>query len=350
VKYFLLLFFVLSSFIQKATAQSGNDSAISQAPAGQQQTVDTAKPVVKKPRPAVKKPIIDSAKKAELLLVKKDSAQPVKDSIQPVKDSVAPVVKTVTAEDTATVYFNYGGVLAQNRYYNFFGNPVLPRIQVKHHDHKEDQFYLLVLIILFFALVRVVFAKYMQNLFTVMFRASLKQKQIREQLSQTPLPSLLLNIFFVLVAGTFASFLLRYYNQFTEVNFWLLVFYTSVIISIIYFFKFLVLKFTGWVFNLKAAANTYIFIVFLINKILALFLLPLVILIAFQSAEADIWVTISFILIVIALVYRYLASFGPIRSEIKVKQIHFFLYLCAFEIAPLLLIYKVLLNFFEKTV
>jgi len=342
VKYFLLLFFVLCSFIQKAAAQSGNDSAVSPAPPPQEQAVDTAKPVVKKaPKPAVKKPVLDSAKKAELL-VKKDSTRPV-------KDSIAPIVKTAP-EDKDTVYFNYGGVLAQNRYYNFAGNPVLPRIQIKKHDHKEDEFYLLVIIILFFALVRVVFARYMQNLFTVMFRASLKQKQIREQLSQTPLPSLLLNIFFVLVAGSFAAFLLRYYNQFVEVNFWLLVFYSSVVISLIYLLKFLVLKFTGWVFNLKAAANTYIFIVFLINKLLALFLFPLVILIAFQSAEADIWVTISYILIVIALVYRYLASFGPIRSEIKVKQIHFFLYLCAFEIAPLLLIYKVLLNFFEKTV
>ncbi|MDI3318543.1 DUF4271 domain-containing protein [Pinibacter soli] len=350
MKYFLLLFFVLCSFIQKAAAQSGNDSVVSQAPPAQVQTVDTAKPVVKKvPKPTVKKTVIDSMKSAQAL-VKKDSTLPIRDSIQPVKDSVAPATKAATPEDTTTVYFNYGRALMQNGYYNFTGNPVLPRIQIKNHDHKEDEFYLLVMIILFFAMIRVVFAKYMQNLFTVMFRASLKQKQIREQLSQTPLPSLLLNIFFVLVAATFATFLLRYYNQFKEVNFWLVVLYSSVIISLIYFIKFLVLKFTGWVFNLKAAANTYIFIVFLTNKMLALFLLPLVILIAFQSAQADIWVTISFILVIIALVYRYLASFGPIRSEIKVKQIHFFLYLCAFEIAPLLLIYKVLLNFFEKTV
>lgn len=343
MKYFLLLFFVLCSFIRNAAAQVGNDSAVLQAPASAQEQVnDTAKPVVKKViKPVVKKAVTDSAKRNELVVKQ--------DSLRPKKDSAVAVVKPVE-EEKDTTYFNYGGVLTQNRYFNFTGNPVLPRIQVKKHDHKEDEFYLLVMIILFFALIRVVFARYMQNLFTVMFRASLKQKQIREQLSQTPLPSLLLNIFFVLVAGTFAAFLVRYYNQFSDVNFWLLVLYSSVIISLIYFFKFLVLKFTGWVFNLRGAANTYIFIVFLINKILALFLLPLVILIAFQSAEADIWVTISYILIVIALVYRYLASFGPIRSEIKVKQIHFFLYLCAFEIAPLLLIYKVLLNFFEKTV
>jgi len=44
------------------------------------------------------------------------------------------------------------------------------------------------------------------------------------------------------------------------------------------------------------------------------------------------------------LFYRFIISYRPVRSEIKVNRFHFFLYLCAFEIAPLLLIYKVLLT------
>jgi hypothetical protein len=46
--------------------------------------------------------------------------------------------------------------------------------------------------------------------------------------------------------------------------------------------------------------------------------------------------------------YRFIVSFGPVRKEIKVNGFHFFLYLCAFEIAPLLLIYKLLLGYLEK--
>ncbi len=244
----------------------------------------------------------------------------------------------------------YKEILKQNKYFNFADKATAPLIQVKNHEHKEEAFYLLAFIVLFFALIRAMFFKYVQNLFTIMFRATLKQKQLREQLAQTPLPSFLLNIFFVMVAATFASFLFRYYGLFENVNFWLIVLYSAVVISVIYLLKFLGLKFIGWVFNLKSTINSYIFIVFLINKLLAVFLVPLMILIAFQAEKAAVWITVSYILISIALIYRYLASYGPIRNEIKVKQVHFFLYLCAFEIAPLLLIYKVLLNFFEKTV
>jgi hypothetical protein len=117
------------------------------------------------------------------------------------------------------------------------------------------------------------------------------------------------------------------------------------ILALIYIGKFVLLKFTGWVFNLSKATDTYIFIVFLVNKMLGILLLPFLVLIAFYGGQAQqVFVTLSLILIVVLFAYRFIFSFGPIRAEIKVNPFHFFLYLCAFEIAPLLLIYKVLLS------
>ncbi len=54
-------------------------------------------------------------------------------------------------------------------------------------------------------------------------------------------------------------------------------------------------------------------------------------------------------MLALTLAYRFIISYKPIRNEIKVSRFHFFVYLCAFEIAPLLLIYKVLLIFVERT-
>jgi hypothetical protein len=111
----------------------------------------------------------------------------------------------------------------------------------------------------------------------------------------------------------------------------------------------MVLKFCGWVFSISRATDTYIFVVFLVNKMLGLFLLPFLILISFSSGTAhEIYLTLSMAMVFIFLIYRVLASFRPIRNEIKLTPFHFFLYLCAFEIAPLLLIYKVLLTYLEK--
>jgi hypothetical protein len=46
------------------------------------------------------------------------------------------------------------------------------------------------------------------------------------------------------------------------------------------------------------------------------------------------------------LLYRFVLGYTAIRNEVKFNLFHFFLYLCAFELAPLLLIYKVLLFVF----
>jgi hypothetical protein len=47
-------------------------------------------------------------------------------------------------------------------------------------------------------------------------------------------------------------------------------------------------------------------------------------------------------------IYRFSTAFNYIRKEIKISIFHFFIYLCAFEITPLVLIYRVLLAYLEK--
>jgi hypothetical protein len=197
----------------------------------------------------------------------------------------------------------------------------------------------------YFAALKTLFPKYLNNLIYIFLRITLRQQQLREQLLQTPLPSLMLNIFFLLAGGLYASLLLDYYSYRANDNFWIQALYCVAILALIYIGKFVLLKFTGWVFNLSKATDTYIFIVFLVNKMLGILLLPFLVLIAFYGGQAQqVFVTLSLILIVVLFAYRFIFSFGPIRAEIKVNPFHFFLYLCAFEIAPLLLIYKVLLS------
>ena len=226
---------------------------------------------------------------------------------------------------------------------------VPPPFQVHKPQSKDVFFYLLVSILFYFALIRIFFEKYFNNLMTLFFRVSLRQQQIREQVLQTPLPSLMLNILFIITAGLYACFLL-YYSHFTSIiNFWILYLYCIAGLIIIYLGKFVILKFCGWVFNISRASDTYIFVVFLVNKMLGIFLLPFLILITFSgTAVREIVITISFVMVFVLLVYRVVAAYRPVRNEIKLTPFYFFLYLCAFEIAPLLLIYKVLLSYLEK--
>ena len=127
--------------------------------------------------------------------------------------------------------------------------------------------------------------------------------------------------------------------------------YSAILLAILYGVKFLFLRFSGWIFNVKEATSTYIFIVYLINKISGIILVPFVIIIAFaDQAVISVAVTTSLLILGLLFSYRYLISYAPVRKEIKVSAIHFFFYLCAFEIIPLLLIYKVLMIYMARSV
>jgi hypothetical protein len=133
------------------------------------------------------------------------------------------------------------------------------------------------------------------------------------------------------------------------VDFWTLFLNLSLVLVAIYLGKFLLLKSAGWIFNIQRATDTYLFVVFLTNKIIGILLLPFVVTLSFSGQiVSESAMTLSLVMIVLLFVRRFAISFGPLRKEIKLNAVHFFLYLCAFEIAPLLLIYKVLLDYLEK--
>ncbi|HVV04450.1 MAG TPA: DUF4271 domain-containing protein [Puia sp.] len=285
----------------------------------------------------------DSAAKA--VSVRHDSVVPAAQSVL----SASPVNPSPIRDQGPPAMAYWMRALSINPYFNFFGKWASQPFEPHKPDSKDSLFYLLVGILFYFALVRIFFEKYFSNLMTLFFRVSLRQQQIREQVLQTPLPSLLLNILFILTGGLYACFLLHFSQWGGGINFWFLYLDCIAGLAILYLGKFLILKFCGWVLNISRATDTYIFVVFLVNKMLGIFLLPFLILITFSSPEVrEIVITISFVMIFVLLVYRVVAAYRPVRNEIKLPPFYFFSYICAFEIAPLLLIYKVLLTYLEK--
>ncbi|WP_290795129.1 DUF4271 domain-containing protein [Flavihumibacter sp. UBA7668] len=282
-----------------------------------------------------------------LLLISPLRAQ---DSLQKIiPDSLPQVVPVAPATPAPWIPIDfsttgYYKVLQSHPYLNFSAEGVYRTIQPKTAKGKDGIFYLLLGLLFLLALVKASFGRYLENMFKVFFRASLKAKQIREQLLQTPLASLLLNIHFVAAAGLLASFILHEQQANPDdPGFWRLYLYSVIAIALIYLGKNFILKFLGWSLRMTDTIDTYIFIVFLCNKVLGIFLLPLLMLIAFAGEPlATIAQTLSYVLVGVIFIYRYTSAYGFITRELRASRFHFFLYLCAFEVAPLLLIYKVL--------
>ena len=240
-------------------------------------------------------------------------------------------------------------LLKSQTFFNFFGEPVHARSEKYERESYDTMFYLLMLMLFYFAVVKLFFGKYLANLLTLFFRASMRQQQLREQVLQSPFPSLLLNNLFVISGGLYGAFLLRFYRFGNPDDFWIYFMYCTVLLAVLYLLKYMVIKTTGWIFNISRTAETYLFVVFMTNKIIGIFLLPFLVLISFSGPVISVVaVTFSMIMTGVFYIYRFLGSYSILHKEIKISGLHFILYLCAFEIAPLLLIYKVLVTYLEK--
>jgi hypothetical protein len=281
-------------------------------------------------------------------LIKALSVNSIKrDSIK--RDSVKKVMAKAISEkkqrDSATYY-----AIMPIPYVPFNKPPLFMVIREKVGQSKDEIFYLLCGLAFLVALVRLVFPKYFNGLFLMLFQTSFRQRQTKEQMAQDHLPSLLLNLVFIASGGIYFEFILMRYGL-DQFSFWWLLLYSTSILSIIYLGKFLFLIFSGWIFNEKTAANTYIFVVFLVNKVIGIALIPFLLIMAFSSDDiVQIAVVVSIFVVGILFFYRYLVSLGTFHREFKVSALHFFLYLCAVEILPLLLIYKALFNYIGNTI
>lgn len=239
----------------------------------------------------------------------------------------------------------YKAVLSTSKL-NLFGTAEFQIEKEKQTQKKEWLFYYLLGIALLFGLLRLSYQRYFSDMFRVFFRTSLRVNQIREQLVQSGLQSLLFNILFAVVAGAYVYLLIRYFKVSIQLPEVFIPLITAGIVAVLYVAKYLFLEFSGWLFSIKNAAGTYSFIVFLINKIIGILLVPFLFIIAFANRElAGIAITVSLVIVGGLFLYRFLRAYSPVQSEIKVGRFHFFLFFLAFEVAPLLVIYKLVLGF-----
>ncbi len=242
--------------------------------------------------------------------------------------------------------FFFDSALYNHQPYLNFRNPVMRLTSVKAWQGKEPLFYATIALLIFFALVRNNYSRYASDLFSLFFRTTIKQRQIKEQLVQAPLPSLLLNILFFITGSLFLNLLLAHYGLSQRFAFWLLFAYGIAALVMVYLIKFVTLQICGWLFHISDVTDAYTFVVFTTNKVIGIALLPFVVLLAFTNGPFQQAIfTLSVTIVVVLFGYRFYLSYVTIERQLKISFFHFLLYLVAFEIVPLLLINKLLFRF-----
>ena len=219
---------------------------------------------------------------------------------------------------------------------------------VNYSKENDILFYVITGLFLFLGILKAAFPKYFGNMIRVFFNTSLRQMQLTDQLLQSQLASMLFNVFFVLVGGTFLYLILsRWYDPGMSSYLFLPLSVASVLT--LYLTKFIVIRFTGWITGYRQDAAIYTFLVFLVNKVVALFLLPFMALIAFTKEPLQSWsVNASLIIAGLFLLIRYVRSFGLLREKHGISPFHFLVYAITVEILPILLICHFTVQFLGK--
>lgn len=298
-------------------------------------------------------PVLLAAQKTDSIKIKKSDSAVIKRadsaSLKNV-DSIA--IKKDSLNNLQPVYNGIlQNILKKNKFLNISAKPVEMKIYSRKQTSEDSIFYILLLLIAALSFLRFFYVRYFNNLFRVFFNTSLRQSQLTDQLLQAKLPSLFFNLIAVFSGGIFFYFLLKYFDRVNESRPLNAIFLCSLFVTAIYFLKFITLKFTGWLSGYKEITNTYIFIIFLINKILGILLLPFIVVMAF-SIPVLIKVSILIAILLTALMFllRFFRSYGLLQNQLKISRTHFLLYITGIEIMPLLLIYKALLLLLSKNI
>ena len=300
-------------------------------------------------------PVLLFAQQSDSSLTVKDSGNKRDSSLVQLSDSLPLLIDSslmrkndlIEFASPYTVAFNK--ILESNQFLNTSTKPVAWVIQEKKRISKDRLFYLIAIIVSLLAFLRFVYTRYFNNLFRFFFNASLRQSQLIEQLLQAKLPSLLFNMLFVFSGGLYIYLLLMYNHWIDNLDFWQILAYCTVSLGLIYLIKFFTIKFTGWLTGLTEVTNNYVFIIFLFNKVIGIFLLPFIVIIAFSMpALANSAVIGSLLLIGILFLIRFFRSYALLQNQLKLSQFHFLMYVVGVEIIPVLIVYKGLVVLLSK--
>lgn len=221
-----------------------------------------------------------------------------------------------------------------------------PITHPSHHNLGTEPWFIsaLILFVAITGFIRLKWQAYLTKIFQAVTFSSIATKLQTSSSSKEKVASFFLNVLFY---GNFSLFLYEYvvfknhsYFHWTGWNLWLLI---AAFLMAISFSKTIVYKFIGWVFRIEKQTTNYLFQSSVMNKAYGVILMPLVVLFPFLNPEASpIVLKIGLAAFVLMYFIQIVRGIGAnLRDALSVYYI--ILYLCALEILPLSILYKVLI-------
>jgi hypothetical protein len=214
-----------------------------------------------------------------------------------------------------------------------------------HTRQTRDQWIITIIIglLLYAALLNIVFNKNIKNVFLSFYskRALVQASKDDAQINFWAFIGLFL--LFGLTFGLFLYQLASYKGIYYSMGGFRL--FTSFVLVILLLFaiKFLVLKFVGFIFDIQKQVTEYVSILYLTYFNIAFVFLPVTVCFSLLAVQfIPILLVIAIVLIAIIFTWLYLRSTVNIISNFRFHKFYLFVYLCALEICPILILIKAL--------
>jgi hypothetical protein len=213
----------------------------------------------------------------------------------------------------------------------------------RQRPNLEWIFYSFLLLFLLTALL----SKYSNGLFRNLWKSYTNEGFIyrlsKDQMSQQPVVSILLNFLFIFSTGLFIFFGLNWDHEFTGNMRWTILACSFVVIGLVYLFKHLFFKILGWVFGQEQAFDDYLFVVFLNNKLAGLLLLISSFVMSFSGSKTSgMTFKLTVFVLILMLLYRFMRGYQVFSKQSRIGFFSLFLAFIALELIPSAVLVKFL--------
>jgi hypothetical protein len=211
-----------------------------------------------------------------------------------------------------------------------------------HIRPTRDQWIITIIIglLLYTAILNIIMNKDIRNVFLSFYsKRALTQAKEEGQINFWAFIGLYL--LFGLTFGLFLYQLAAYKGIYYSINGFRLFTSLSLIVIFLFAIKFLVLRVIGFIFDIQKLVNEYVSVLYLTYFNIAFVFLPVTLCFSLLAAQyIPLLLAVAVVLIIIIFTWLYLRSSVHIISNFRFHKFYLFIYLCALEICPVLILIK----------
>ena len=185
---------------------------------------------------------------------------------------------------------------------------------------------------------------FVSKIFQAFFNDNILRQLYREFASVNALVYLILYLMFMINVGILVFLISSHYKYLYHNSQFTTLFLCILASVLVFLIKHLLITLVGSVFPIRKESNLYQFTIVIFGIVLGILLVPANLTIAYIHPDSTI-ISIygTSILILIVYFFRYIRSLFIAGSNVILHKFHFLVYLCTVEIAPFIILLKIIL-------